>query len=90
MRVVTAYVAYGANKGCAKCHEVKSLYSGSTIASQPTSPMLTTIPTGIPKSPRRWFGYSIFDHQSHQEMTCLAVTSVRRPARRPAMFCPLI
>ncbi|HZK80248.1 MAG TPA: cytochrome c3 family protein, partial [Humisphaera sp.] len=47
------------------------LYSGSTIASQPTSPLLTTIPTGIPKSPRRWFRYSTFDHQSHQEMACV-------------------
>jgi hypothetical protein len=29
-------------------------------------PSMLTVPTGITKSPRRWFVHSKFDHQAHQ------------------------
>jgi hypothetical protein len=31
----------------------------------------TTEPTGITKSPRRWFASSRFDHRAHRNMTCV-------------------
>jgi hypothetical protein len=31
----------------------------------------TTVPTGIPHSPRRWFASSRFDHRGHRDMTCV-------------------
>lgn len=89
IRVVSAYIAFGANKGCAKCHEVKDLHLDYPAASQPASapsgaaapstqpstPLLSTVPTLIPAAPRRWFTGSTFDHQSHQNLTCVSCHS---------------
>jgi hypothetical protein len=81
--LVELYAVYMASSKCTLCHSVQGTVP--RVASPPSqppaaaaagaSPVLHTVPTGIPSSPRRWFAHSQFDHAPHRNMTCVSCHS---------------
>jgi len=80
-RALALYVAFGAHDqptvkaaSCSKCHDMEDVAArvqpGSSPSTQPSIPVLRTVPTGIPATPRRWFRHSTFDHASHEGISC--------------------
>lgn len=60
---------------CSKCHEmtgdpamVVALKTQWKVETKP----LATVPTGIEKTPKRWFVSSRFDHEAHRDRSCMS------------------
>ena len=70
-RLVDFYAAqamFSAKNACVACHDTAGrLPSFADAAATP----LATVPTGIPQTPRHWFPASQFDHQRHEQMSCV-------------------
>ncbi len=70
------------SSNCSKCHETAgkvvlaadyatALSSGKRPATGADALRFRTLPTGLPESPRRWFGESDFNHDAHRTTACL-------------------
>jgi hypothetical protein len=64
------YTAYIAVSSCIQCHDLEGNLPGVTGFAEDKSQRLRTVPTGMPKTPRRWFAASTFDHYAHRQMDC--------------------
>ncbi|MBC8106186.1 MAG: cytochrome c3 family protein [Anaerolineae bacterium] len=63
------YVAYAGTRSCAYCHEMQGEVPALATS---RDALLTSVPTQIPDSPRRWFTASQFDHRAHRGASCIA------------------
>ncbi len=64
------YTAYIAVSSCIQCHDLEGNLPGLSGAKESIADRLRTVSTGIPKTPRRWFASSKFDHAAHRQMDC--------------------
>lgn len=64
------YAAYVAVSSCIQCHDLAGNLPTVKGASEAVADRLHTVPTGVPKTPRRWFASSTFDHYAHRQMDC--------------------
>jgi len=62
--LLSAYLAWGADTSCGKCHDISVKQDGDAWK-------IDTEPTGIPATPRHWFANSRFDHRPHRGMGCV-------------------
>jgi predicted CxxxxCH...CXXCH cytochrome family protein len=87
-RALALYMAFGAHDqaglksaSCAKCHDLEDVIGArarsSSASTQPAVavPVLRTLATAIPSTPRRWFTNSRFDHRAHEGLDCLTCHS---------------
>jgi hypothetical protein len=95
-RALALYVAFGAHDqakvksaSCAKCHDMEDVaasISSGTASTQPAVPVLRTLPTGIPPTPRRWFEHSRFDHAAHENISCVSCHSTAASSEKTSDF----
>lgn len=64
------FLAYQAKDGCALCHEMRGSVPAVASTKKTGGELLSTVPTGIPTQPRRWFVHSRFDHDAHRDLDC--------------------
>ena len=64
------YTAYVAVSSCIQCHDLDGNLPTVKGSVENVADRLRTVPTGVPKTPRRWFAASTFDHYAHRQMDC--------------------
>lgn len=84
VNVLEHFVTFGIAANCAYCHEVRGDVPAVAFGASGTRVLASTVPTGIPDSPRRWFVQSRFDHYAHRSMSCVECHSTAATSQRTA------